>query len=126
MKFMPRSRATCTARMASLMSMLRNSAPREDAPKLSEVSSRPVFPSLRFCIIHPMWHGRLARDPIHGREAHATSIHPHAHRQQNIREPLLIGGLNCEHVIVGFDGFIEIPFLDGLELQANSRCRNHL
>ena len=34
MKFIPRSSATCTARIASLMSMLRNSAPSDEAPKL--------------------------------------------------------------------------------------------
>src|SRR5687767_2376727 len=62
MKFMPRSRATRTARMASPRSMARNSAPSDDAPKLSQDRFRPVLPSGRVCtegsFAAALWAGR--------------------------------------------------------------------
>src|SRR6267378_2187559 len=50
MKFIPASKATWTERIASLMSTLRNSWPRDDAPKLMTDRFSPVFPSGRCCI----------------------------------------------------------------------------
>ena len=37
----------------------------------------------------------------------------------------MIGGLNCQHVIAGLDGLVEIPFLDRLQFQADAGGGNH-
>ena len=50
MKFIPQSIAAGTAERASFTSTLRNSAPKEEAPKLTTDRSKSVFPSRRVFI----------------------------------------------------------------------------
>src|SRR5579863_8384044 len=106
MNVIPQSSATRTARMASWMSIERNSAPSDEAPKLRIGSSRSVFPSFLFFMFLSSSRQGRPRSPPRG------PLHPDAHHQEQIREPLLIRGLDREHVVGGRHRLVELPFLD--------------
>src|ERR1051325_7489268 len=119
MKVMPQSRATRTALMASLMSIPRNSAPSDDAPKERMGSSSPVLPSFRFCMKIPFHHGdtESTESCLCRGSKSVVQLHSHSHDEQKVREALLVGGLDREHVVGGCDLLVELPLLDRLELE---------
>src|SRR3569832_2992488 len=97
--------------MASWMSMERNSAPSDEAPKLRTGSSRSVFPSFLFCIrpsLAPQRHGGH-RGPFFVDPDKKSSLwslclcgdflHSHARDEQQVCEALLVGGLDRQHVV---------------------------
>src|SRR5690349_12310303 len=98
MKFIPASIATWTERSASFTSTWRNSWPSDDAPKLRMGTERPVLP----------------------RGRRSMSVHPHADRQQQVGEALLVGRLDRKDVVGGADRLVKVPLLDRLEVQLQS------
>src|SRR5258708_33522626 len=98
MKYRPAGRAGGTDGSASPRSTARNSWPSDDAPKLSTGSVRPVLPR-----------GRRSIAP--------SSVHANADDEQQVGEPLLVGGLDGQHVVRGSDRLVKVPLLDRLQLQ---------
>src|SRR5258706_8265200 len=124
MKFIPLSSATCTDARASFTSTTRNSAPSDEAPNERIGRFKPVLPSARvFILPFPLLSYLCTSVSICGQP---SSIHPHANRQQQIREPLLVRRLDRQDVIGRRDVLVELPLLDRLELDLRSRGLDRL
>src|ERR1700676_3531706 len=136
MKFMPHSSATWTERSASCTSTCRNSCPSDEAPKLTTGNIKSVRPRRRCCMVlvpaatsvgggaqgrprstQLQWKS-LTRPSLGLSETQSSTVplHPHADRQQQIGESLLVGGLYRQHVVRRADRFIKGPFFDRLQL----------